>query len=307
MSEEQSKQIVPAPVLPLVTPEEAAAQWARFEALKSKLLVDDDYQVIQGKRFIKRSGFRKIAVYFGISDRIIKEERQDREDGSFSWRIDVEAVAPNGRSCIGIGACDSRERNFVHLEHDVYATAHTRAKSRAISDMIAGGAVSAEEVSSTDTSEGPAGHDMPRGGEASGQTETPKGVGGEAAGPQKPWEPSVPLTKEPLKDSRVRQFPLIQGQTTIGMLNVLEDGTEASIVPEKPVPSDDPALIGFLFSKVLDAMVEKHSGLEYHVVEEERGILKWILLRGKLDDGQVKELCNAARWAFSKAMERAQP
>ena len=137
-----------SPVLPLVSPEEASKQWQLFEALKSKLLGPDDYQTIQGKRYIKRSGFRKIAVYFGISDSILREERLDRDDGSFSWRIVVEVRAPNGRSCIGVGACDSRERNFAHLEHDVYATAHTRAKSRAISDLVAGGVVSAEEVTS---------------------------------------------------------------------------------------------------------------------------------------------------------------
>lgn len=135
-----------APVKPLVTPDQAAEEWALFEALKKKLLVKDDYQAISGKKYIKRSGFRKIAVYFGLSDRILAEERTDRDDGSFMWRIAVEVVAPNGRVCAGVGICDSRERDFAHLEHDVYATTHTRAKSRAISDMVAGGAVSAEEM-----------------------------------------------------------------------------------------------------------------------------------------------------------------
>jgi hypothetical protein len=134
------------PVKPLVSPEQAAEEWARFETLKSKLLTEEDYQSIAGKRFIKRSGFRKIAIYFGLSDRILEQERLDREDKSFSWRIVVEAEAPNGRTSTDVGACDSRERAFTHVEHDVYAIAHTRAKSRAISDMVAGGAVSAEEM-----------------------------------------------------------------------------------------------------------------------------------------------------------------
>jgi hypothetical protein len=134
------------PVKPLVSPEQAAQEWARFEALKSMLLTEEDYQSIADKRYIKRSGFRKIAVYFGLSDRILEQERIDREDNSFYWRIVVEVEAPNGRISTGVGACDSRERNFVHVEHDVYAIAHTRAKSRAISDMVAGGAVSAEEM-----------------------------------------------------------------------------------------------------------------------------------------------------------------
>lgn len=143
---ETDKSIVPKVVEALVSPEEAEAQWKRFEALKQKLLFKEDYQEIAGKAFIKRSGFRKIAVFFGISDRIIQEERIDRPDKTFVWRIVVEAIAPNGRTSIGVGACDSKERKFAHEEHDVYATAHTRAKSRAISDMIAGGIVSAEEI-----------------------------------------------------------------------------------------------------------------------------------------------------------------
>jgi hypothetical protein len=143
----ESKELTPfKPVMPLATPEEVEKAWATFEAMKSRLLVDDDYQTIAGKRYIKRSGFRKIAVFFGLSDKILEQERVDREDDSFTWRIVVQATAPNGRTSIGVGICDSRERKFAHVEHDVYATAHTRAKSRAISDMVAGGAVSAEEM-----------------------------------------------------------------------------------------------------------------------------------------------------------------
>lgn len=134
------------PVMPLTTPEEAKKAWATFEALKAALLTDDDYQQIAGKAFIKRSGFRKIGVFFGLSDRILEQERVDREDKSFTWRFVVEARAPNGRTSVGVGMCDSNERKFAHGEHDVYATAHTRAKSRAISDIVAGGAVSAEEM-----------------------------------------------------------------------------------------------------------------------------------------------------------------
>lgn len=252
--------------------------------MKAKLLNEEDYQAIAGKRYIKRSGFRKIAVYFGISGRIIKEERTDRDDGSFTWHIEVEATAPNGRSCVGVGACDSRERNFAHLEHDVYATAHTRAKSRAISDLVAGGAVSAEEVSPADV------------GEASYET----------AEPPQPWEMKVPVTKEPLKDSAIRQFPLTQGTVAIGMINLLEDGSEASIVSEKPILAEDPAISGFLLARVLDSMVAKHPSLEYRIAKSNEGILEVILIRGRLEESQVKDLANAARWAFSKAMERTQ-
>ena len=117
-----------------------------FEKLKAELLTDDDWQRIGDRKFITRSGFRKIALAFGLSDRILEEVRVDRADESFVWRIRVRVWAKNGRRAEAVGACDSRERGFAHLEHDAYATAHTRAKSRAISDLVAGGAVSAEEI-----------------------------------------------------------------------------------------------------------------------------------------------------------------
>ena len=142
-------EMVLVPVQPLFTPEQAAEALRKFERLKKEVLVRDDYQTIAGKQYIKKSGFRRIALCFNLSDKIVEQERTDREDGTFTWRIIVEARADNGRISSGVAICDSAERNFAHIEHDVYATAHTRAKNRAISDMVAGGIVSAEEMSNT--------------------------------------------------------------------------------------------------------------------------------------------------------------
>jgi len=133
-------------VMPLVTPEEAKIQWDKYTQLKASVLSETDFQVIGKERFTKKSGFRKIATFFGLSDSISEKTRVDRPDGSFMWMITVDAKAPNGRVSQGVGICDSKERKFAHLEHDVYATAHTRAKNRAISDLVAGGEVSAEEM-----------------------------------------------------------------------------------------------------------------------------------------------------------------
>jgi hypothetical protein len=289
----QGKGIVPVPVMPLVTPEKAAEQWKLFEALKAKLLTEEDYQSIAGKRYIKRSGFRKIAVYFGISDRIIKEERLDREDGSFSWRLEVEAYAPNGRSCIGVGACDSKERKFAHSEHDVFATAHTRAKSRAISDLVAGGAVSAEEVSPADL-------------ESSDETAATT-----APAPSQPPTmptptketpiPHVPIVKDTLVMEGLRQFPLCEGLKALGMLNVFED--ETSIIPEHPLKIDGPTITNFLFPKILDPMVTKHN-FSYTIAKTASGELDYILVIGRLSDQQIKELQTGSRWAFAKALEK---
>lgn len=286
MAATDQKSIVSVPVMPLVTAEKAAEQWALFEALKSKLLSSEDYQTIAGKCYIKRSGFRKIAVYFGISDRIINEERADRADGSFIWRIDVEVVAPNGRSCVGVGACDSRERRFAHTEHDVYATAHTRAKSRAISDLVAGGVVSAEEVSPSDV-----------------ENTTDETTTSPSASPQPEIHPKVSISKDPIQKEGLRQFPLTDGLKSVGMLNIEEN--EASIVPEKPLKTDCLTIKGFLIPKVLEPLKTKH-GFNYVVFENAEKELLYILIQGKLDDKHIKELQTAARWAFSKAYEKTE-
>ena len=146
MVENEQRALANQVVMPLVTPEQAKAQWKIYEATKAAILVESDYQTIQGKKFPKKSAFRKLAVFFGLNDEITGEERVDRDDGSFTWGYTVKVTAPNGRTTTNIGLCDSREKRFAHVEHDVKSTAHTRAKSRAISDMVAGGEGSAEEV-----------------------------------------------------------------------------------------------------------------------------------------------------------------
>jgi hypothetical protein len=139
-------------VRPLVDPDKAVRDFEEFQQLKSKLLSKDDYQSIQGKNFIKKSGWRKLALVFNVSDSIVEEKKDARDDKSFVWTFKVRATAPNGRYSEAVGSCDSSERKFSKLEHDVRATAHTRAKSRAISDLIGAGEVSAEELEDEDPS-----------------------------------------------------------------------------------------------------------------------------------------------------------
>ena len=135
----------------IMLPAVAAARMKLFEELKLSLLTDSDIQTIDYKgakrSFIKRSGYRKLALAFNISDEIIKEEtQQEPTTGLTVWRIHVRATEHSGRSAVGIGACSSKERAFAHPDHDIYATAHTRAKNRAIADLIGQGEVSAEEM-----------------------------------------------------------------------------------------------------------------------------------------------------------------
>lgn len=145
----------PTMIRPLATPDEALEAWQAFQALKAKLVTADDIQVIQGRNTTKKSGWRKIAAAFGLDTELISEERNDRQIpglGAYGFTVEttVRAIAPNGRHADGVGSCDSAESRFKknsdHLEHDVRSTAYTRACNRAISDLVGGGEVSAEEM-----------------------------------------------------------------------------------------------------------------------------------------------------------------
>ena len=145
--------------LELVDVEYAAKAQQNFLDLVEVLLEDNDYQGTKKKK----SAWRKLARAFNISDEpITKEIIRDENHQIISAYFEVKAILPNGRSGFGVGDCsifdkvkaDDTEmpsnfelrKRFTNAEHDVIATAHTRAKSRAISDLIGAGEVSAEEL-----------------------------------------------------------------------------------------------------------------------------------------------------------------
>lgn len=124
-----------------------------YGLLKSKLLGEHDYQVIRGKKYIKKSGFRKLSTAFGISTQIMREHRLDFAD-YFVYEITVRAIASNGRYIETCSSCASNEREFAHPENDTRATAQTRASNRAIADLIGSSETSAEEMYLEDTKTG---------------------------------------------------------------------------------------------------------------------------------------------------------
>lgn len=134
--------------------------------------------------FITKSGWRKIATAFNVSVDVVDKERSV-DEGVLTWRVKARATAPNGKVAESWATCASNESNHMEYigknksdveshkihniddedvmkvdgkwrrlkdprevnEHDILATAETRAKNRAISDLVGGGSVSAEEVS----------------------------------------------------------------------------------------------------------------------------------------------------------------
>jgi hypothetical protein len=119
-----------------------------FHDLCVALLDESDYQAISGKRYKKKSAWRKLSAAFNVSDTILEKVYYRDEDGRIGRaEVTVRATAPNGRSAEGLGVCSTREpRGFSNPEHDIPATAHTRAKNRAFSDLFGLGEVSAEEM-----------------------------------------------------------------------------------------------------------------------------------------------------------------
>ena len=154
-----------------VSVDEALAQWMDYQRLTRELLDESDFQSIGNKKFKKKSAWRKYARAFNITDRVTFEDIQRDETGFPMWaRIRVEAKANNGRTAEADHECHVTERccerpchkqgwkghtccaddcnGKRHWSHpgDLCATALTRAKNRAISDLIGAGEVSAEEM-----------------------------------------------------------------------------------------------------------------------------------------------------------------
>lgn len=161
-------------VVPAAAEEQIVEAFLGYQNLKDRLLNDGDYQTIAGKRFPKKSAWRKLGVAFGVSFSI-KEKVYERDERGRIIRAEITATAtaPNGRHSDGLGACDLFERccqsgcrksgnhrhcpgakdepcnaatHFSNAQHDLPATAETRAKNRAASDLFGFGEVSAEEM-----------------------------------------------------------------------------------------------------------------------------------------------------------------
>jgi hypothetical protein len=120
--------------------------------------------------------------------------------------------------------------------------------------------------------------------------------------PESTWR--VPIIKDQATPDQVkqglRQYPLLKGTQSYGMLNVL--GEEYSIVPEHPVPVNTALIDGFLLRKIVKPLVEKHN-LQYETQADKNGLLEGVLIRGHLEEQQVRELVSGARWAFQRATE----
>ena len=127
---------------------------AAYDAACAALIGPGDVQ-IDGKNkdgtprvFKKKSAWRKLGRHFTVSTEVLREDVRLLGEGEFVAVTVVRGIASWGQSCEAVGACGSDEeegRRRITMA-DALGTAQTRATNRAISDLIAMGEVSAEEI-----------------------------------------------------------------------------------------------------------------------------------------------------------------
>ncbi|WP_413862066.1 hypothetical protein [Methanobrevibacter sp. UBA417] len=127
--------------------ETALQEWRDYQLVTKEILDDSDYQIIKNKKFKKKSAWRKYARAFNITTEILKEDINKTDKGRVSEAtFIVRATLPSGRFADGWGNCSKGEGNKNHPNHDIPATACTRATNRAIADLIGAGEVSSDEI-----------------------------------------------------------------------------------------------------------------------------------------------------------------
>lgn len=121
---------------------------AAYDEACRALVGPNDVQREGGREFKKKSAWRKLGRHFRISTAVVRIDKEWTGDGHFLATVTVRATAPWGQSAESVGACGTDEatgRRTISTA-DAIATAETRATNRAVSNLIAMGEVSAEEM-----------------------------------------------------------------------------------------------------------------------------------------------------------------
>jgi len=149
-------------VAPVCSVQESVRIFKEFEQAKRKILSGNDILWMgsdgkpaiegQGSPHIKRSGWRKLARFFGLSWDIENIEKLSMEHGGYMYKVRVKVWHPAGASVISEGVATSRDIFFTKGgrksadEENVLMKAQTVAVNRAISDILGSGEVSGEET-----------------------------------------------------------------------------------------------------------------------------------------------------------------
>lgn len=165
---------------PVAGVDEVREAFEQYLTLRRTIVVESDITRIGKKEFVNKSGWRKLGTVMGTSSELrSRDYARDAQGRTVSAEVVVRAHAPNGRFMDGLGVCEIHERccprayeggvctdkrsyhthcepgcdGFLHFskpQHDLPATAYTRALNRASSDLFGFGEVSAEEITDRD-------------------------------------------------------------------------------------------------------------------------------------------------------------
>lgn len=142
----------------IVDVETAKAEWEAYQRLCRDLLNDSDYQEysrkdkktgeIITKKFPKKSAWIKLGRAFNVNLEIVEKEFVLSKTGATKEAYYcMRAILPNGRTVESDGSCSRMEPGKSEAtSHTIRSTAKTRATTRAISELIGAGEVSAEEL-----------------------------------------------------------------------------------------------------------------------------------------------------------------
>jgi len=261
--------------LPVFSGEQMGKALAAYRDLQRALDREMPDQIMQldGRPFRKKGYWRAIATAFNLKLEPIEERREvsgQFEDGreNFGYVVTYRAIASNGRSATGDGACFAVEkaRRFrcphphskwpgktLHFpqttcpdfdphfqwralpeqatEHNVRSHATTRATNRAISNLVAFGEVSAEEV---ERDREPDGENVP----APRQVPAPKpkpALKPQPPGPQTIVAKVLGVLKRPMKAGGER-YVLSTDPIGTYITDRLEDATTAKAAQEAGLP-----------------------------------------------------------------------
>ena len=134
-----------------ISANDMAQDMATYQELFKKLLDNNDIATIQGKQYVKKSGWLKLSVPYNISTSIVEEqvERPIPEDPSkVVYHFRVRAEVPQIRHVEEVGSCDNitdKPNNPIHI---IRSMAKTRATSRAIAAIMGKSEQSAEDMES---------------------------------------------------------------------------------------------------------------------------------------------------------------
>jgi len=148
---------------PVMDVKTATKGFKDFQRLKMEILQESDIVEIMGKPHVKKSGWNKLALFFGVSTRTVSSKKVHNPDDSYEWEVTVEAykITKDGfelykvqRSAL-VSSLEKEksegQKNSPRKSHDVFASAETRAEGRALAAFFGTGEVTAEEMDGIST------------------------------------------------------------------------------------------------------------------------------------------------------------